>query len=70
MQKSKSDTKIVYQNDEKTRLQTELDSLEAQIEQVNAGRAKMSTEMQAENDSLRAEDQSAKKRSWQKANLP
>ena len=53
MQKSKSDTRIVYQNDEKTRLQTELDSLEAQIEQVNAGRAKMSVEMQAKNDSLR-----------------
>ncbi|MBB5396361.1 hypothetical protein [Mucilaginibacter sp. AK015] len=52
-QKKNSDTKIVYQNDEKTRLQTELDSLEAQIEQVNAGRAKMSAEMQAKNDSLR-----------------
>ena len=54
MQKNKSDTKIVYQNDEKTRLQTELDSLEAQIEQVNAGRAKMTATMQAKNDSLRA----------------
>lgn len=53
MQKNKSDEKIVYQNDEKTRLQTELDSLEAQIEQVNTGRAKMSTQMQAKNDSLR-----------------
>lgn len=53
-QKNKSDTKIVYQNDEKTRLQTELDSLEAQIEQVNTGRAKMSVEMQAKNDSLRS----------------
>ena len=52
-QKNKSDVKIVYQNDEKTRLQTELDSLEAQIEQVNAGRAKMSVAMQAKNDSLR-----------------
>lgn len=54
MQKNKSDTKIVYQNDEKTRLQTELDSLEAQIEQVNAGHAKMTTDMQAKNDSLKA----------------
>jgi peptidoglycan hydrolase CwlO-like protein len=54
MQKNKSDTKIVYQNDEKTRLQTELDSLEAQIEQVTVGRTKMSAEMQAKNDSLRA----------------
>ena len=53
MQKNKSETKIVYQNDEKTRLQTELDSLEAQIEQVNTGRAKMSTEMIAKNDSLK-----------------
>jgi len=52
-QKNKSDIKVVYQNDEKTRLQTELDSLEAQIEQVNAGRAKMSAAMQAKNDSLR-----------------
>ena len=52
-QKNKSDIKVVYQNDEKTRLQTELDSLEAQIEQVNAGRAKMTATMQAKNDSLR-----------------
>jgi prefoldin subunit 5 len=52
-QKNKSDIKVVYQNDEKTRLQTELDSLEAQIDQVNAGRAKMSVAMQAKNDSLR-----------------
>lgn len=54
MKKNTSDQKIVYQNDEKTRLQTELDSLEAQIEQVNAGKTKMSAEMQAKNDSLRA----------------
>ncbi|HEK21931.1 hypothetical protein [Mucilaginibacter sp.] len=52
MQKNKSDIKIVYQNDERTRLQTELDSLEAQIEQVNAGRSKMTAAMQAKNDSL------------------
>ena len=54
LQKNKSDTKIVYQNDEKTRLQTELDSLEAQIEQVNAGKTKMSQQMQAQTDSLKA----------------
>ncbi|HEY8780908.1 MAG TPA: hypothetical protein VIM16_04770 [Mucilaginibacter sp.] len=54
LQKNKSDTKIVYQNDEKTRLQTELDSLEAQIEQVNVGKTKLSTEMQAKNDSLKS----------------
>jgi len=54
MQKNKSDTKIVYQNDEKTRLQTELDSLEAQIEQVNAGKTRMSSTLMAKNDSLKA----------------
>src|SRR5476649_1963953 len=54
LQKNKSDTKIVYQNDEKTRLQTELDSLEAQIEQVNVGKTKMSAELQAKNDSLKS----------------
>ena len=54
LQKNKSDTKIVYQNDEKTRLQTELDSLESQIEQVNAGKTKMSAELQAKNDSLQS----------------
>ncbi|PTR00806.1 hypothetical protein C8P68_10133 [Mucilaginibacter yixingensis] len=54
MQKNKSDSRVVVQNDEKTRLQTELDSLEAQIEQVNAGKTKMTTEMQAANDSLRS----------------
>jgi len=54
LQKNKSNEKIVYQNDEKTRLQTELDSLEAQIEQVNTGKTKLSTEMQAKNDSLTA----------------
>lgn len=52
LQKNKSDTKIVYQNDEKTKLQTELDTLEAQIQQVNAGKHKLSVEMQAKNDSL------------------
>src|ERR1700761_4147398 len=54
MKKNNSDQKIVYQNDEKTRLQTELDSLEAQVEQVNAGKTKMSAEMTAKNDSLKA----------------
>lgn len=54
LQKNKSDTRIVYQNDEKTRLQTELDSLEAQIEQVNVGKTKMSAELTAKNDSLKS----------------
>lgn len=52
LQKNKSDTKIVYQDDERTRLKIELDSLEAQIEQVNTGKAKMSAELRAKNDSL------------------
>lgn len=52
MQKNKSDTKIVYQDDERNRLKVELDSLESQIEQVNAGKAKLSVQMQAKNDSL------------------
>jgi prefoldin subunit 5 len=57
MQK-KQDTRIIYQrDDEKHRLQTELDSLEAQIDQVNAGKAKMSVEMQSRTDSLQAKIQ-------------
>lgn len=52
LQKNKSDTKIVYQEDEKNRLKVELDSLEAQIEQVSTGKAKMSAELKAKNDSL------------------
>ena len=52
LQKNKSDTKIVYQDDERNRLKIELDSLEAQIEQVNTGKAKMTAEMKAKNDSL------------------
>ncbi len=55
LQKKKDVAKIVYQSeDEKHRLQTELDSLEAQIEQVNTGKAKLSAEMQARTDSLQA----------------
>ncbi|HEY5327734.1 MAG TPA: hypothetical protein VIJ27_12095 [Mucilaginibacter sp.] len=55
LQKNKSDIRIVTQNDEKTRLQTELDSLEAQIEQVNAGKTKLSAAMLAKNDSLKVQ---------------
>jgi hypothetical protein len=54
LQKNKSDTKIVYQDDERNRLKIELDSLEAQIEQVNTGKAKMSAELRAKNDSLQS----------------
>jgi hypothetical protein len=54
LQKNKSDTKIVYQDDERNRLKIELDSLEAQIEQVSTGKAKMSSELRAKNDSLMA----------------
>lgn len=53
LKKNNDEVKIVYQNDEKTRLQTELDSLETQIEQVNSGKTKMSAELQAKNDSLK-----------------
>ncbi|MDT3403967.1 hypothetical protein [Mucilaginibacter terrae] len=53
LQKKKDVAKIIYQaDDEKHRLQTELDSLEAQIEQVNTSKAKLSSEMQARTDSL------------------
>lgn len=56
LQKNKSDTKIVYQDNEKVqmqkKLQTELDSLESQIEQVNQSKTKLSAVMQAKNDSL------------------
>ena len=55
MQKKKDVAKIVNQSDdEKHRLQTELDSLEAQIEQVNTGKAKLTAEMQARTDSLQS----------------
>src|SRR6202012_3407694 len=54
LQKNKSDVIIVNQGDEKQRLQTELDSLEAQIEQVNAGKTRLTAQMQAKNDSLQA----------------
>ena len=58
MQKNKSDVKVVYQNDEKNKIQVklkgELDSLEAQIEQVNASKTKMTTVMKAKNDSLQS----------------
>jgi predicted nuclease with TOPRIM domain len=53
MQKSKSDVRVASTSDEKTRLQTELDSLEAQIDQVNSGKARMTAAMQAANDSLK-----------------
>jgi peptidoglycan hydrolase CwlO-like protein len=53
-QKKDSEVKIVYQADEQNRLKTELDSLEAQIEQVNSGKTKMSAELKAKNDSLQA----------------
>jgi len=54
LQKNKSDVIIVSQSDEKSRLNTELDSLEAQVEQVNASKTKLSTAMQAKNDSLQS----------------
>jgi chromosome segregation ATPase len=53
MKKNNSDQRIAVQSDEKTKLQVELDSLEAQVEQVNSGKTRMSKELQAKNDSLR-----------------
>lgn len=52
VKKNKSDERVVTQADEKTKLEVELDSLEAQVEQVNAGRSRLSAEMQAKNDEL------------------
>src|SRR5471030_2654764 len=52
LQKNKSDVIVVSTGDEKQKLQNELDSLESQVEQVNAGKTKMTAEMQAKNDSL------------------
>jgi len=52
LQKNKSDVIVVSQGDEKQKLQNELDSLESQVEQVNAGKTKMSAAMEAKNDSL------------------
>ncbi len=54
LQKNKSDVKIAYQEDEKGRLKVEIDSLEAQVEQVNASKTKMTSEMRAKNDSLQS----------------
>jgi len=54
MQKNKSDVRIVTQQDEQSRLKIELDTLEAQVQQVNAGKAKMSKELIAKNDSLKS----------------
>jgi prefoldin subunit 5 len=53
MQKNKSDTRVVVQDSDKARLQNELDSLEAQIEQVSTGKTRMTAAMQQTNDSLR-----------------
>jgi len=52
--KNKTESIIVSQEGDKDRLKTELDSLESQIEQVNAGKTKMTAELQAKNDSLKA----------------
>jgi hypothetical protein len=54
LQKNKSDVIIVNQNDEKSRLKVELDSLDAQVQQLNASKTKLSAAMQAKNDSLQS----------------
>ena len=56
MQKNKSDVRVTSTTDQKIRLQTELDSLEAQVEQVekaSEGKTKMNSAMLAANDSLK-----------------
>ncbi|MEO6524880.1 MAG: hypothetical protein ABIN91_24555 [Mucilaginibacter sp.] len=52
--KNKTESIIVSQEGDKDRLKTELDSLESQIEQVNAGKTKMTAALQAKNDSLKS----------------
>lgn len=54
LQKNKSDVIIVNQNDEKSRLKVELDSLDAQVQALNASKTKLSAAMQAKDDSLQA----------------
>jgi predicted nuclease with TOPRIM domain len=54
LQKNKSDVIIVNQSDEKSRLKVELDSLDAQVQQLNASKTKLSATMQAKNDSLQS----------------
>jgi len=54
LKKKQTDNVVTVQSDQKTRLQSELDSLELQIEQVNAGKTRMTAALQAKNDSLRA----------------
>ena len=52
LQKNKSDTRIVTETGEKNKLQSQLDSLQNQLEQANNGKTKLSHDMQAKNDSL------------------
>jgi len=52
LQKNKSDTRIVTESTEKNKLQKALDSLKDQLDLANAGKTKLSAEMQAKDDSL------------------
>src|ERR1700744_2311848 len=54
LQKNKSDVIIVNQNDEKSKLKVELDSLDAQVQALNTSKTKLSASMQAKNDSLKS----------------
>jgi hypothetical protein len=54
LQKNKSDVIIVNQKDDKARLQVELDSLDQQVQSLNASKTKLSAAMQAKNDSLQS----------------
>jgi small-conductance mechanosensitive channel len=52
LQKNQSAAKVVYQTDQRAKLQTALDSLESQIKEVTNSKTKLSADMQAKNDSL------------------
>jgi len=52
LQKNKSDTRIVTETTEKSKLQGQLDSLHDQLVEANNGKTKLSAAMKAKNDSL------------------
>jgi len=66
LQKNKSDVIVVSQSDEKSKLTAELDTLEAQIQQVNAGKTKLSVEMQAKKRFIAIKNKNVKIRTGQR----
>lgn len=53
-QNNQLEPKVAAQSEEKVKLKTELDSLEAQVEQVTESKTKLSAVMQSKNDSLKS----------------